>query len=92
VIERSKQLWEYLKTEKFLNAQGKVQDALRTALKNDTFTLPEPFTAQLPQVKDILRKLAGRLEIKNADERRQVKSRQAVLHGADFKALPDYPA
>jgi type III restriction enzyme len=88
-IERSKQLWEYLKAEKFLNAQGKVQDALRTALKNDTLTLPEPFTAQLPQVKEILRKLAGRLEIKNADERRQVKSRQAVLHGADFKALWD---
>jgi type III restriction enzyme len=88
-IERSKQLWEYLKAEKFLNAQGKVQDALRTALKSDTLTLPEPFTAQLPQVKEILRKLAGRLEIKNADERRQVKSRQAVLHGADFKALWD---
>jgi type III restriction enzyme len=88
-IERSKQLWEYLKAEKFLNAQGKVQEALRTALKNGTLTLPEPFTAQLPQVKDILRKLAGRLEIKNADERRQVKSRQAVLHGADFKALWD---
>jgi type III restriction enzyme len=27
------------------------------------------------------------LEIKNADERKQVKSRQAVLQGADFKAL-----
>ncbi|HEY3899479.1 MAG TPA: hypothetical protein VGM54_12735 [Chthoniobacter sp.] len=38
---------------------------------------------------EILRKLAGRLEIKNADERRQVKTRQAVLHGADFKALWD---
>jgi len=88
-IERSKQLWEYLKTEKFLNAQGKVQDELRVALKNGTLTLPEPFTSQLPQVKEILRKLAGRLEIKNADERRQVKSRQAVLHGADFKALWD---
>jgi type III restriction enzyme len=88
-IDHSKQLWEYLKTEKFLNAQGKVQAELRVALKNDTLTLPEPFTAQLPQVKEILRKLAGRLEIKNADERRQVKSRQAVLHGADFKALWD---
>ena len=88
-LDQSKQLWEYLKTEKFLNAQGKLQDALRTALKNDTLILPEPFTAQLPQVKEILRKLAGRLEIKNADERRQVKSRQAVLHGADFKALWD---
>jgi type III restriction enzyme len=86
-IEQSKLLWGSLKTAGFVNAQGKVQDALRTALKNDTLTLPEPFSAYLPQVKEILRKLAGRLEIKNADERRQVKSRQAVLQGADFKAL-----
>jgi len=88
-IDQSKLLWESLKTSGFVNAQGKVQDALRTALKNNTFTLPEPFVGQLPQVKEILRKLAGRLEIKNADERRQVKSRQAVLNGADFKALWD---
>jgi type III restriction enzyme len=88
-IEQSKLLLESLKTAGFVNAQGKVQDALRTALKNDTLTLPEPFSAYLPQVKEILRKLAGRLEIKNADERRQVKSRQAVLQGADFKALWD---
>jgi type III restriction enzyme len=88
-IDKSKQLWEYLKAGKFLNAQGKVQDALRAALKSDTLTLPEPFAAHLPQVREILCKLAGRLEIKNADERRQIKSRQAVLHGADFKALWD---
>lgn len=88
-IEQSKLLWESLRTSGLVNAQGKVQDALRTALKSDTLTLPEPFAAQLPQVKEILRKLAGRLEIKNADERRQVKSRQAVLNGADFKALWD---
>jgi restriction endonuclease len=29
------------------------------------------------------------LEIKNADERRQIGTRQAVLHGAEFKALWD---
>jgi type III restriction enzyme len=88
-IDQSKQLWEYLKSEKYLNAQGKLQDALRTVLKNDTLILPEPFTAQLPQVKEILRKLAGRLEIKDADQRRPVKTRQAILYGADFKALWD---
>lgn len=88
-FDQSKVLWEHLKTAGLVNAQGKVQDALRTALKDGTLTLPEPFTAQLPQVKEILRKLAGRLEIKNADERKQVKSRQAVLQGADFKALWD---
>jgi len=88
-IDQSKLLWESLRTSGLVNAQGKVQDALRKALKHDTLTLPESFASHLPQVKEILRKLAGRLEIKNADERRQVRSRQAVLHGADFKALWD---
>jgi len=88
-FEQSKALWETLKTAGFVDAKGKVQDALRTALKDGTLTLPEPFAAQLPQVKEILRKLAGRLEIKNADERKQVKTRQAVLQGAEFKALWD---
>ena len=86
-FEQSKVLWEHLKTAGLVNAQGKVQDALRQQLKNGTLTLPEPFAAQLPQVKEILRKQAGRLEIKNADERKQVNTRQAVLQGEDFKAL-----
>jgi len=88
-FKQSEVLWEHLKTAGFVNAQGKVQDTLRKAIKDGTLTLPEPFAAQLPQVKEILRKLAGRLEIKNADERKQVKTRQAVLQGADFKALWD---
>ena len=88
-FDQSKALWEHLKTVGFVNAQGKVQDALRRALKDGTLTLPAPFSEQLPQVKEILRKLAGRLEIKNADERRQVNTRRAVLQGADFKALWD---
>lgn len=88
-FDQSKVLWEHLKTAGLVDSKGKVQDALRTALKNGTLSLPEPFAAQLPQVKEILRKLAGRLEIKNADERKQVKTRQAVLQGADFKALWD---
>ena len=86
-FEQSKVLWEHLKTAGLVNAQGRVQDKLRQQLKDGTLTLPEPFAAQLPQVREILRKLAGRLEIKNADERKQVKTRQAVLQGEDFKAL-----
>ena len=37
----------------------------------------------------LLRKFAGRLEIKNADERERVRPRQAVLHSPEFKALWD---
>jgi len=88
-FDQSKVLWEHLKTAGLVNAQGKVQESLRKQLKDGTLVLPAPFAAQLPQVKEILRKLAGRLEIKNADERKQVKTRQAVLQGAEFKALWD---
>lgn len=88
-FDQSKVLWEHLRATGLVDARGKVQDALRQQLREGTLSLPDPFGAQLPQVKEILRKLAGRLEIKNADERTQVKTRQAVLQGADFKALWD---
>jgi len=88
-VEQSKALWEYLRDAGYVDAKGKVQDALKKALKDGTLTVPEPFTTQLLQIREILRKLAGKLEIKNADERRQVRTRQAVFHGDDFKALWD---
>ena len=88
-FEKSRVLWGHLKAAGLVNAQGRVQDALREALKDDSLTLPDPFATQLPQVKEILRKLAGRLEVKNADERKHVKTRQAVLQSSEFKALWD---
>ena len=88
-FEKSKELWVYLKAHGFIDAHGKVQDALRKALKDGTLTVPEAFSAQRAQIAEILRKLSGRLEVKNADERRQVRTRQAVLHSPEFKALWD---
>ena len=88
-FEESKALWEHLKDAGLIDAKGKVQDALKTALKDGTFAVPTKFAAQHGQIVEILRKLSGRLEIKNADERRQVRTRRAVLHSAEFKALWD---
>lgn len=87
--EASKAIFEFLKTAGLVDAKGKIQDSLKTALKNNTLELPEPFSAQLPAVTEILRKLAGRLEVKNADDHRPIKTRQTVLHSAEFKALWD---
>jgi type III restriction enzyme len=49
--------------------------------------LPDDYSAQLVEITAVLKKLAGRLEIKNADERRRVRTRQTVLQGEQFKAL-----
>jgi type III restriction enzyme len=88
-LENSKALWNHLKAEGHIDAKGRVQDSLRTAIKDGKLTVPDQFVAQLGQITDLLRKLAGRLEIKNADERRPVRPRQAVLHSPEFKALWD---
>ena len=88
-LEKSKAIYDHLKAKGYVNGQGKVQDSLRTALKQGTLTLPLGMEASLPHVSELLKKMAGRLEIKNADERKHIKARQAVLHSAEFKALWD---
>ena len=69
--------------------KGRVQDSLRGALKDETLAVPEEFAPQHAEIVRVLRRLAGRLEIKNADERRRVRPRQAVLRSPEFKALWD---
>ncbi|MBX3748443.1 MAG: restriction endonuclease subunit R, partial [Verrucomicrobiae bacterium] len=88
-FDQSKELWTHLRAGGYLDAKGKVQEALKKALKDGTLAVPTQFTEQLPQIREILRKLAGRLEIKNADERKQVMTRRAVLQSEEFKALWD---
>ena len=88
-IEKSEAIWTHLKEMGLVDANGKVQDALRTALKDNKFVMPEEFAPQQADVAEILKKLAGGLAIKNADERKQIRTRQAVLQSAEFKALWD---
>ncbi len=88
-FERSKALWEALNAAGHIDVKGRVQDSLRKALGDGTLRVPESFEAQRDQITTVLKKLAGRLDIKNADDRRRILTRQAVLHGAEFKALWD---
>ena len=87
--EASKNLWEHLKAEGYIDATGRVQDTLREALKDDTLSIPEKFADQHEEIDKVLRKFAGRLTIKNADERRSIRPRRAVLQSPEFKALWD---
>ena len=93
-MEGSTALWEHLKAAGHIDAKGKAQDSLKTALKDGTLVLPAGFEGQRQQIVEVLRKVCGRLEIKNADERRNVPLRKGVDGKAlylsdDFKALWD---
>ncbi|MER9304267.1 DEAD/DEAH box helicase family protein [Mesorhizobium sp. M0496] len=82
-------IFEHLKTQGFVDPKGKVQDTLRAALKDGTFALPKELEGHVAAVRELLKKVAGKLDIKNADERVVVKTRQAILESAEFQALWD---
>ncbi|HBP30925.1 MAG TPA: restriction endonuclease subunit R [Advenella kashmirensis] len=93
-VDQSKSLWNHLKVAGHVDAKGKVQDSLKLALKEGTLMLPEAFEAQRAQITELLRKISGRLDVKNADERRDVPLRKnqdgkAVYLSNEFKALWD---
>lgn len=88
-LEKSKALWEHLRSAGYIDARGKVQESLKQALAAGHIELPDEFRPHHAQIADIIAKVAGRFEIKNADERRPVRPRQAILHSPEFKALWD---
>lgn len=88
-FDASKTLADHLKAQGYIDAKGKVQDTLKKALKDNTLALPTEFEPHRAQIAELLRKASGKLEIKNADERRSVPVRRAVLDSPEFKALWD---
>lgn len=85
----SRDLWQHLEENGYLSAAGKVQDSLRIALASRTLVLPPEYDGSATEIIEILRKIAGRLRIQNADERRQVHIRKALFLNGEFKALWD---
>jgi len=86
---QSSELWSYLKSNDFIDAKGHIQDALRLAIYQGSFQVPGAYEVYKPQIIESLRRLAGRVDIKNADERRGLSIRRAILDSDDFKALWD---
>ncbi len=66
-----------------------MQDALKTAIKNNTVSLPEVVQDQAADVLNVLKKIAGGLNIKNNADKRPIKLNKQVFIGEDFKALWD---
>jgi type III restriction enzyme len=82
-------VWNHLKEKGYIDAKGKVQDALKLALKSDAVDLPYNVQAQAPQIIALLKKVAGGLDIKDASKGQPVKLNKQVFLGEDFKALWD---
>jgi type III restriction enzyme len=90
--QSSEQLFDYLTLKGYIDTRGKVQDLLRIAIKEDAVELPEEFTESehvKNQILSNLKAAAGKLQIKNQDDKKKVKVNKRVLTSPEFKALWD---
>ena len=90
--QKSKELYKFLVEKGYVDQRGKVQDLLRQDLKDGNVDLPEGVmedTHVLKQVLNSLKDAAGKLEIKNNDDKQPIKVNKQVLMSSDFKELWD---
>lgn len=85
----SEKIWDYLKNKSYIDAKGKVTTELKIALNEETFEVPEEFNHIKTQVINVLKKLAGRLNIKNANEKVTVPLNKQRYLSPEFKELWD---
>lgn len=84
---RSEELFEYLVSKDLLTTAGKVTDKLKSDIANESLELPQEFSQVLPQVLSVIKKIAGNLNIKNANDKRVLKVNKEVILSDDFKEL-----
>ncbi|MBN4049497.1 DEAD/DEAH box helicase family protein, partial [bacterium AH-315-N03] len=88
-VDAAKKLVQHLKAEGYIDGRGKVTDKLRIALKEGTLELPEDVAEQTAQITALLKRVAGDLNVKNADDRTRVGMNKERFLSADFKELWD---
>lgn len=90
--EKSEELFSHLLLKGYVDTRGKVLDLLRLDIKEDKVELPEEFTENEHVFKQILSKLknaAGKLEIKNQDDKKKITLNKRVLNSPEFVELWD---
>ena len=85
----SEYLFTYFQEKEYIDARGKVTDALKLDLKQERFEVPQEFEFCKDQIVALTKKVSGKLNIKNSDDKRKIKLNKQVYLSSEFKQLWD---
>jgi len=83
----SEAMYQYLQDNSYIDSKGKIQNSLRTDIKNNEFEVPQEYQALKAYITSVITKIAGSLNIKNADERTLITLNKEVYLSEEFKDL-----
>lgn len=87
--ERSKEIFNHLKKCEYIDNKGKITDKLKSHLKEQKVDIPEEFKPIETEIIAKLKKLSGNLNIKNAEDKKEVKLNKIRYLSPEFKELWD---
>jgi len=85
--ENSENIYKYLLEKEYIDEKGKIQDSLRKDIRNDKFEVPNKYKHLSSEITSAIKKIAGNLNIKDANKKELIKLNKEVLLGEDFKEL-----
>ncbi len=83
----SEAMYQYLQDNNYIDSKGKIQNSLRTDIKNNEFEVPEEYKELKAEITTVITKIAGNLNIKNADDKKLITLNKEVYLSDDFKDL-----
>ena len=88
-LEKSKLVYNYLKEQHYISNTGSVQPTLKEALHDDRMEYPAEVNQHRRLLDAVLKKIAGKLNIKNKEEARTITLNKERFLSSEFKELWD---
>jgi len=88
-IRSSEEIFNFFKDKGYINNKGKVQDKLKIAIKENNVEVPEKYDKFKKDITAAAQKLTKKLDIKNINDKREVKVNKQVYLSDDFKQFWD---
>ena len=82
--EASEVIFKYFKDKGYVDNNGKVQDALKVAIKNKNIEVPDEFVAAKPAITALSKKVCGNLNIKNNSDKKKIELNKQVYLDPQF--------
>lgn len=86
-MEKADEIMTVFRQQGYIDSNGKVQDSLKLAIKDNSLLLPEELIVFKPQIEEICRKAAGKLPIVDKQKRQKIELNKKVFLSPEFKEL-----
>lgn len=88
--EKSEELYNFLVEEEYIDEKGNAKDRLKVDLKENVLKLPQEFEYIRASIEKKLKSSAGKLVIKNADDKQQIHiNKEVFIEQPHFRELWD---